>query len=372
MTAESLLFLPGPVMVAPEVLAAQHRPLIDHRGPAFAEILHRCSTRLAPIFGTTSDVVLLGSSGTGGLEAAVANLVSPGERWLAAPVGVFGKRLAAIAQHYGAIVEELPTEPGACMNPTAFAQRLTDDRQHNIRGVLLTHNETSTGVQNDLAALVPALREHGALSIVDSVSGLAASPMHMDAWGFDVVVSASQKALAAPPGVAMIAVSQRAWEAMERSTSPRYYFDLRMAREFSRKGQTPWTPPISIVYALDASLDRYVNEGPDAFMARHVQRAALVRERLGALGFTIFSHEDAHSVTVVAARPPSGIAASDLVTILREEHGVVISGGQGDLVGKIVRIGTIGAFSDDQLDRALQAVATVVKQLSYGDSKIRA
>ncbi len=372
MSAESLLFLPGPVMVAPEVLAAQHRPLIDHRGPAFAEILHRCSTRLAPIFGTTSDVVLLGSSGTGGLEAAVANLVSPGERWLAAPVGVFGKRLAAIAQRYGAIVEELPTEPGACMNPAAFAQRLTDDTHHEICGVLLTHNETSTGVQNDLAALVPALRAHGALVIVDSVSGLAASPMQMDAWGFDVVVSASQKALAAPPGVAMLAVSQRAWETMERSTAPRFYFDLRMAREFSRKGQTPWTPPISIVYALDAALERYVNEGSDAFMLRHVQRAALVRDRLEALGFTIFSREDAHSVTVVAARPPHGVSATELVTILREDHGVVISGGQGDLVGKIVRIGTIGAFNDNQLDRALHAVAAVVKQLSYGDSKIKA
>ncbi|MHB8462787.1 MAG: pyridoxal-phosphate-dependent aminotransferase family protein [Vulcanimicrobiaceae bacterium] len=288
MSAESLLFLPGPVMVAPEVLAAQQRPLMDHRGPVFAEILNRCSARLAPIFGTNCDVVLLGSSGTGGLEAAVANLISPGERWLAAPVGVFGKRLAAIAKTYGAVVEELPTDAGACMNPEAFSRRLADDRDREIRGVLLTHNETSTGVQNDLAAIAPALRAHGALSIVDSVSGLAASLMQMDAWGFDIVVSASQKALAAPPGVAMLAVSERAWATMEHATAPRWYFDLRMAREFVRKGQTPWTPPISIIYALDAALECYVNEGPVAFLQRHVQRAALVRARLQSFGFTFF------------------------------------------------------------------------------------
>ena len=369
---DPLLFLPGPVMVAPEVLAAQSRPLMDHRGPAFAEIFKRCALRMQPIFGTSQEILLLGSSGTGGLEAAIANLVSPGEHWLAAPMGIFGKRLMAIAQKYGCVVEELPTDLGSRVDPNLLAKRLAQDEDYRITGVLLTHNETSTGVQNDLAALAPALQEHGALVIVDSVSGLAASPMHMDDWGFDVVVSASQKALAAPPGVAMVAVSERAWAQMERSTAPRYYFDLLMAREFARKGQTPWTPPISIIYALDTALDLYEREGSSAFYARHVRRAAAVRERLVALGFTLFSKPNAHSVTVVAARPPTGIDANVLVTTLREEYDVVISGGQGDLVGKIVRMGTMGAFSDAQLDRALDAIAAACKKLSCGDAQITA
>src|SRR5665213_668894 len=226
---KTLLFLPGPVTVATRVLEAMARPLVNHRGPEFADMLSRTANRLKPIFGTTGDVLLLGSSGTGALEAAVTSVFSPGDLLLSCPVGVFGKRLAAIAQTFGCEIEYLDTPAGHAVDPDALAQRLRADTNHRIKGVLLTHNETSTGVQNDMAALAPALREHGALTVVDSVSGLGASEFRMDEWGYDVVAAASQKALSAPPGVAMVALGRRGRAAVETAKAQRFYFDLKKA-----------------------------------------------------------------------------------------------------------------------------------------------
>ncbi|MBV8117179.1 MAG: alanine--glyoxylate aminotransferase family protein, partial [Candidatus Eremiobacteraeota bacterium] len=206
---KSLLLLPGPVTVAHPVLEAMARPLINHRDRDFAELLERTGDALAPVFGTASDILVLGCSGTGGLEAAVVNCFSPGDRLLSCSVGAFGERLAAIARAYGCTVEVLETPAGAALDPDALARRLDADAQHAIRGILLTHNETSTGVQNDMRAIGPIVRRHGALTLVDSVSGLGAGEFRMDDWGYDVVVTASQKAFAAPPGVAMIAASSR-------------------------------------------------------------------------------------------------------------------------------------------------------------------
>jgi aspartate aminotransferase-like enzyme len=353
---KTLLLLPGPVPVAPPVLEAMAWPMINHRGPEFAELLGRLERGMKPIFGTESDVVFLGASGTGGLETAVANLFGPGDRVLSCPVGVFGKRLASIAQTYGCFVDVLDTPLGAALDPRILADRLAKDRHRSIKGVLLTHNETSTGVQNDMAAIAEVVREHGALTVVDSVSGLGASRFEMDEWGYDVVVGASQKALAVPPGVAMVAVSERAWDAMESSKAPRFYFDLRKAREFARNGQTPWTPPISVFYALAVSLERYHAEGMEAVFTRHATYARAVRAAFDALGFTIFSRSDAHSVTVVAARPPEGVETGTLLRALRESYGVVLSGGQGEMAGKIVRFGTMGDVSTSDLLGAIGAV----------------
>jgi aspartate aminotransferase-like enzyme len=356
MMKKTLLLLPGPVPVAPPVLEAMAWPMINHRGPEFADLLGRLERGMKPIFGTESDVVFLGGSGTGGLETAVANLFAPGDLLLSCPVGVFGKRLGSIAQTYGCTLETLDTPLGAPLDPRALADRLAKDRGRAIKGVLLTHNETSTGVQNDMAAIAEAVREHGALTIVDSVSGLGASRFEMDEWGYDVVVAASQKALAVPPGAAMVAASERAWEAMERSKAPRFYFDLRKAREFARNGQTPWTPPVSIFYALAVALERYHAGGMEAAFERHATYARAVRAAFDALGFAVFSRSDAHSVTVVAARPPEGIEAGTLLRTLRESYGVVLSGGQSELAGKIVRFGTMGDVSVNDLLGAIGAI----------------
>jgi aspartate aminotransferase-like enzyme len=353
---KTLLFLPGPVAVAESVLAAMARPLENHRGPEFAARLTRVADRLKPMFGTTGPVVLLGSSGTGGMEAAVASMFSPGDTLLACPIGVFGRRFAEIARALGCAVEVLDTPAGAALDPAALAARLEADTGKRIAGVLLTHNETSTGVQNDMSAYVAALREHGAISVVDSVSGFGASRFRMDEWGYDVVVTASQKALAAPPGMAMVALGARAIARLEASTCPRFYFDLKKALEFSTIGQTPWTPPISLVYALDAALDRYEASGVDAVVERHALYARAIRAAFEALGFTIFSRPGAHSVTVVAAAPPAGVDPGKLLDELRVERGIILSGGQAELAGKIVRMGTMGDISETDILGAIGAI----------------
>ena len=353
---KTLLLLPGPVPVAQPVLEATGRPMINHRGPEFAELLARLERGMKPIFGTQSDVLFFGSSGTGGLETSVANVFSPGDHVLSCPIGVFGKRLGNIARTFGCEVEVLDTPLGAALDPSALAARLKADTDRKIRGVLLTHNETSTGSQNDMAAIADAIRGHGALTIVDSVSGLGAAPFAMDDWGYDVVVTASQKALSAPPGIAMVAVSGRAWKAIESCKSPRFYFDLLKAREFAGKGQTVWTPPISIFFALDVALKQYHAIGMEAQFERHARNALAIRAAFEALGFTIFSREGAHSVTVVAAYPPEGVDAGAFLKRLRERYGVVISGGQGELMGKIVRMGTMGDITEHDILGALGAI----------------
>jgi aspartate aminotransferase-like enzyme len=348
--SKNLLFIPGPVTVAPAVLAATGQQMIDHRGPRFRELLDGLSARLKPIFGTvTGEVLILSGSGTGGLEAAVGNMFGPGDTLLACPVGVFGQRLIGIAEAFGCSVEVLETPWGSGVDPEALRARLAADTGKKITGILLTHNETSTGVQNEMAPLAAITREHGAYVVVDSVSGLAASEFSMDEWGFDIVVTASQKALAVPPGLAMVAVAPRAWKKIEANPSPRFYFDLGKARDFAALGQTPWTPPVSIVYALDAALGLYEAEGPVNVWARHARYARAIRAACEALKLEIFSKEGAHSVTVVAVKVPAGLDGDAIRKALREERGITLGGGQKELKGKIIRIGTMGDLSQTDI-----------------------
>lgn len=357
---KSLLFIPGPVPVAESVLTAMSKPMIDHRGPEFAAILRRIVERLQPIFGTKSEILVLGASGTGGLEAALVSTFSPGEKLLACPVGVFGRRFINIARRYGCEVEVLDTPFGSALDPSALERRLRADRKRAIKGILLTHNETSTGVENEMGAIAEATREHGALTLVDSVSGMGASEFRMEEWGFDLVVSASQKVFAAPPGAAMIAVSRRAWEVVDRAEISSFYFDLRKAREFAALGQTPWTPPISILFALDVALERYHAEGAEHLWRRHALYAQAIRAAFRTLGMQIFSAPGAHSNTVVAAGVPAGIDAAALLKTMREDCGVVLSGGQLELKGKIIRMGTMGDVSQTDVLSAIGSLETVL------------
>ncbi len=329
------LFIPGPVTCAPEVLAAMAKPMINHRGPEF-KALHRADRRgMRPIFGTAGEIVLLGCSGTGGLEAAVANAFSPGQKVLSAPVGVFGKRLANIAKTYGLEVEILDTPLGSALDPAALAARLRADTRHEIAGILLTHNETSTGVQNDMAALAAAIGDHPATVIVDSVSGLGASEFKMDEWGFDIVVTASQKALAVPPGVAMVAVSPRGWERIAQARRRRASISIcgrrassrRAARRRGRRPSRSCSRSTSRSNAITPRARRTCTRGTRATPRRSARR----RE---ALGLTLFSQPDAHSVTVVAMNVPEGVEQPAVGRTLREEFGIVIGGGQQELKGR--------------------------------------
>ncbi|HEV3158287.1 MAG TPA: alanine--glyoxylate aminotransferase family protein [Candidatus Baltobacteraceae bacterium] len=358
--SRQLLFIPGPVTVSKEVLAAMATPLINHRGPEFSKLLTSVTEKLRPIFGTAGEIVLLGSSGTGALESAVTSSFSPGQKILACPVGVFGKRLAAIARTWGLKVETIDTEAGAIVDPQVLAARLTADRAHEIAGVLLTHNETSTGVQHDMAAIARAIGDHPATTIVDSVSGLGAVEFRTDDWRFDIVVTAVQKALGAPPGIAMLAVSQRAWERIAGATGPRFYFDLLRARKFASDGQTPWTPPVSLIFALDTALDQYHAEGARNVWARHARNAYAIQAFAEGANLAVFSKPGAHSMTVVALHVPAGIVAGDILTELRERHGLIFGGGQDELKGKIFRVGTMGAITPQEVFHALETFETVL------------
>jgi aspartate aminotransferase-like enzyme len=355
---KQLLFIPGPVTVAEPVLAAMGKPMIDHRGPEFKELQASIVSRLKPVFGTSGDVLLLGCSGTGGLEAAMTNMFGPGEKVLVAPVGVFGNRFAEIARTWGVEVEILPTEWGRGVDAKALKARLEADTKREIKGVVLTHNETSTGVQNPMGPLADAIRAHGAYSLVDSVSGLAASEFTMDAWGFDVVVAASQKALGVPPGMAMVAVSKRAWDKMASVKSPRYYLDLKKALDFQAIGQTPCTPPVSIAYALDVALDRYAQEGPANVWARHQRNTDAIVNWAEGLGLELFAEPGMRSVTVTAIKVPAGVNGDEIRKKLRVERGYVLGGGQEKLAGTIIRIGTMGEITPRDLTDMLSALET--------------
>jgi aspartate aminotransferase-like enzyme len=362
---KSLLFIPGPVAVSEPVLAAMAKPLINHRGPEYARLLHRIADRMKPIFATSGDVLLIGASGTGSLEAAVTNMFGPGDTLLACPTGVFGERIAAIAKMWGCTVETLETPLGAGVDAEALATRLRADHEKRITGILLTHNETSTGVQIDLGAMSRAIGDHPAYVVVDSVSGLGASEFKMDEWRLDIVCAASQKALACPPGLAMVAVSARAWEKIKANEAPRFYFDLQKHKEFFEKGEPPWTPPVSVTFALDVAIDLYEREGGRNVWARHARYTVALQQAVKALGMEVFSRDGVHSVTVTGILTPRGLNNGAILAKLLDEHGVVISGGQGKMAGKMWRWGTMGAFSEADLVDALRAFETVIRQEGY-------
>jgi len=362
---KSLLFIPGPVACSGPVLAAMAKPLINHRGPEYARLLHSIADRMQSIFATKGDVLLMGSSGTGSLEAAVTNMFGPGDILLACPTGVFGERIAAIAKMWGCTVEILETPWGAGVDPQVLAARLRADREKKITGILLTHNETSTGVQIDLSAISRAIGDHPAYVVVDSVSGLGASEFKMDEWKLDIVCAASQKALGCPPGLAMVAVSPRAWEKIKANKAPRFYFDLQKHKEFFDKGEPPWTPPVSVVFALDVAIDLYEREGARNVWARHVGYTNALHEAVKALGMQIFSRDGVHSVTVTGVLTPHGLDNKTVLTKLLHEHGVVISGGQGKMAGKMWRWGTMGAISEADVVAALKAFEVVIRQMGY-------
>jgi aspartate aminotransferase-like enzyme len=362
---KSLLFIPGPVAVSEPVLAAMAKPLINHRGPEYARLLHRIADRMKPIFATNGDVLLIGASGTGSLEAAVTNMFGPGDTLLACPTGVFGERIAAIAKMWGCTVETLETPLGAGVDAEALAARLRADHEKKITGILLTHNETSTGVQIDLGTMSRAIGDHPAYVVVDSVSGLGASEFKMDEWRLDIVCAASQKALACPPGLAMVAVSARAWEKIKANKAPRFYFDLQKHKEFFEKGEPPWTPPVSVTFALDVAIDLYEREGGLNVWARHARYTAALQQAVKALGMEVFSRDGVHSVTVTGILTPRGLNNEAILAKLLDEHGVVISAGQGKMAGKMWRWGTMGAFSEADMVDALRAFETVIRQEGY-------
>lgn len=357
------LRIPGPTPCPPETLQAASRQMINHRGKEFGQLLQSVTVRLKQIFQTKGDVFVLSCAGTGGLEAAIVNTLSPGNEILACPCGVFGDRFADIAEQYGAKVNRLNFEWGTPAKPEAIRQALRANT--NIKAVLVTHNETSTGVTNDLASISSVVNEFDKLLLVDAVSSLGCIDLPTDDWHCDVVVTASQKGWMVPPGLAMISVSEKAWKAYSQARMPRFYLDFAKAKDYLQKGQTPWTPAISICYALDASLDLMLNEGLQNVFARHKRVAQMTRNGIKSLGLSLLPDESCASNTVTAVNASDKLDVSKFVQILKEESDVVIAGGQRKLSGKIFRIGHMGLVNEDDIKVTLQAIEKALPKARY-------
>jgi aspartate aminotransferase-like enzyme len=358
MAEKRYLFTPGPTPVPPEVLAELAKPIIHHRERDFREIYQRCLTRLQEVYRTKGDVLMFTTSGTGAFESAVANLTSPGDRQLVLSAGNFGERWAGMARAFGADLVHARLEWGETPEPEDLRSALTD--AGDVRVVYLTHSETSTGVVCDVQALAAVAKEAGALVVVDAVSSLGAVPLESDLWGIDVVVSGSQKALMCPPGLAFVSVSEAALAASADATSPRYVMDWERTRKGQAKLDAPFTPAVSLVRALDVALGMLLDEGLEAAFDRHARLGRACREGAKAMGLELFSPDEERSAVVTAIRAPEGVDSTEVVKGLRDRFGMTIANGQGDLKGKIFRIGHIGWFDIFDITSALAAVELVL------------
>src|SRR3989454_510618 len=343
MTFHTQLRIPGPTPLPERVVRSMSRPMIDHRGTEFAAILSEITAGAKRVFKTKNDLLLLTSSGTGGLESAVANLVSQGDEVVVALCGNFGERFAALAAAYGADVVRLEFEWGQPVDPDDLAVVL--ERHPKAQVVLLTHNETSTGLTNPLRDLARVARDAGRLVVVDGVSSISSIEIETDAWGIDVAVSGSQKGWMAPPGLALVSVSEHAWAQQANAHSPRFYFDWKEAKTWAQKGMTPFTPAVPVAYALQEGLRMLEEEGLNNVYERHARLARATQAGLVALGFQLYAQEGFRSHTVTSAVPPPGLDVAALRTLIDTKYGVVIAGGQGKMTGKMVRVGHLGALA---------------------------
>lgn len=359
------LRIPGPTPVPYEILEEMTNPVINHRGPEFAAILERVTLRLQYFFQTASPVLTHASSGTGGQESAIANLFSPGDHVLAISIGNFGDRFASIAEIYGLQVTRVVFPWGQAADPAVVEEHLKTAAP--FKGVLMTHNETSTGVTNDVEQLAALIRRHNpqALILVDAVSSMGCVPMEMDPWDVDVVFTGSQKGWMVPPGLMMIAASPRAWEANKSAKLPRFYFDWENTRKNLEKWQHHVTPPVSLFYALDSALEKMLDEGREAIFERHKSIGEYVRWRAKEMGLQLLADHAYASNTVTAIYTPEGIETKTLLKQLRVEDGLVLGGGQGKLDGKIFRVGHLGYFEEADLAEAMDKLEQRLRALGF-------
>ena len=344
---------PGPTPVPPEVLAAGAQPVIHHRGPDFRAVMLRTLGRLQEVCRTRNDVLLFTASGSAAFESAVVNLLSPGERVLAVMAGEFGERWAALARAYDVDVHELRYAWGETPRAEDVRARLEET---GARTVFLVHSETSTGVVSDVQALARVAHDAGALVVVDAVSSLGAVPLETDAWGLDVVVAGSQKALMTPPGLSLVTVSGAAWESSRSASLPRFYLDWERMRASLETGSTPFTPAVTIVAGLDVALGLLLEEGLDAAFARHAALGRACREGVKAMGLELFSPDEDRSAIVTAILTPNGVDARELILALRDRFGITVAGGHGELGSKMFRIGHIGYYDVLDITTVLAAV----------------
>ena len=361
MPEKRYLFTPGPTPVPGEVLAVMAEPIIHHRGPDFRQIYGRVLERLQTVCRTEHDVLLFTASGTAAFESAVANLTSPGDRPVVVSAGYFGERWLALTRAFAADPVELRYAWGESPDPDDLRSTLADAGGAPV--VYLVHSETSTGVVADVQALAAVAKDAGAIVVVDAVSSLGAVPLETDAWGIDVTVSGSQKALMAPPGLSFASVSPAALDAATRATSPRFVLDWERTRSGQQALDAPFTPAVSLVRALDVALGLLLAEGLEVAFDRHARLGRACRGGIKAMGLELFSSDDDRSAVVTAFRVPEAVDAAQLLLTLRDGHGIQLIGGQGELRGRIVRIGHIGWFDVFDICVALAGLELVLTEM---------
>ncbi|HJP70257.1 MAG TPA: alanine--glyoxylate aminotransferase family protein [Candidatus Limnocylindria bacterium] len=361
---EQNLRTPGPTPIPQAVRDAQAQQMVDHRGTEFGEMLAEITAGLQRLIATEGDVLLLTGSGSGALEAAIVNTLSPGDRVLAVSIGSFGDRFAKIASAFGAAVDRLDFDWGTAADAGRLSEALASAEPY--RAVLLTHNETSTGVANHLRELAAVVRDAPGepLLLVDGISGLGAMPFEMDAWGIDLVVSASQKAWMASPGIAIAALGERAVAAGETARMPRFYWDFAEARQWATKGQTPWTPAITVLYGLRVGVQRLLAEGREHTWHRHAAIATAVAAGMEALGLRLVAAPQDRSSTVTAAWLPDGLEWAPFNAAMRA-RGLVIAGGQGKWAGRILRFGHMGEVGIDEMIDALERMGVTLGEHGF-------
>ena len=365
MKGAQYLLLPGPTPIPLRVARAMDRPMINHRGVEFKSIIEEVIAGVKKIYRTQQNLLIYPASGTGGLEAAVVNFISPGDKVLAISIGVFGDRFAEIATRFGASVEMMNFAWGSGADPALVKARLEQDQQQEIKAVLVTHNETSTGAYNDIKAIKQAMGDHPALILVDAVSGLAAIDLRMDEWGLDVVVSGSQKAFMIPPGLSFMAFNDQALQIQQKNQNNKYYWDVSLGLQYQQKGQTAFTPPISLYYGLQEALRMMQEEGLENILQRHFNYRGMVRASLKAMGLELFTEDRFASCAVTSVRAPQGVGANRIRKFMLEEFNTILAGGQQELDDVIFRLGHLGYVRELDIISVLAALEVTLVKLGY-------
>lgn len=365
MIGEQYLLLPGPTPIPDRVVRAMSKPMVNHRGPEFKKIITRVTEEIKQIYHTNQYVLIYTASGSGALEAAVVNFISPGDKVLAVSIGVFGDRFAKIAETFGAQVEKMQFPMGQPADPEAVIARVKEDINGEIKAILITHNETSTGVFNDIKKIRSGIKDHPALFMVDAVSSLAALDLRMDEWGLDVVVSGSQKAFMIPPGLSFLAFSEKAWQVHQKVSNPNFYWDVSNGLKYLEKGQTPFTPAVSLFQGLDEALQMMQEEGLENILLRHKNYRNMVRSTVKAMGLQLLAEDEHASTAVTSVVSPDGIEADIIRKFMLEKFNIVLAGGQQSLANVIFRIGHLGYVRQLDLLAVLAALEITLSKLGY-------
>ncbi len=365
MDNKMMLMIPGPTPVPEKVLQAMGKHTIGHRTAEFSAIAKDVTAGLKWLHQTSSDVLVVAASGTGAMEAGIINFLSAGDRVIAGSNGKFGDRWVKVAKAFGLQVDTITSDWGKPLDPEAFRTALEADTAKEIKAVIVTHSETSAGLTNDLQTISGYVKAHGALMMADAVTSLGASSVPMDEWGLDVVCSGSQKGYMMPPGLGFVAVSDKAWKAYETATLPKFYFDLGAYRKNAAKDLTPFTPPVNLYFALQASLEMMQAEGLEAIFARHARHTKAVRAAMKAIGLPLLTSDETASTAATAVLGTDTVDVEKLRKGVSSKFDMALAGGQDHLKGKIFRIGHLGFICDRDILTAISAIESVAIELGH-------